>query len=240
MAETLAPQYSVVVPFYNEAENLPPLIEQIDEMLAQLQGPAEIVLVNDGSTDQFARPAMSPRFPIRWIDLDKNSGQSAALFFGLQSAKGQWIITLDADLQNDPADVPKLLRHAVHEKLDLVTGVRIHRQDTWKRRFHSRIANAVRSRLLNDHCSDTGCSLKVMKRALAQRLPAWNGMHRFMPAFAVACGFRVGQMPVAHRARYSGESKVRTARRAWKATVDLLGMLWLTRRQFQASASEQK
>ncbi len=232
-AAASAIRYSVVVPFYNEAENLPTLIGEIDAMLGKLGGSAEIILVNDGSTDAFERPASSPNFPIRWMDLERNAGQSAALFFGMQAARGEWVVTLDADLQNDPADVPALVAALERGRLDMITGVRVSRQDTWKRRIHSRIANAVRSRLLGDGCSDTGCSLKVMRRELAQRLPAWNGMHRFMPALAVACGYRTGEAPVTHRARHAGVSKVRPGRRALRATVDLLGMLWLSRRQFR-------
>jgi len=227
------PLFSVVVPFYNEAENLPPLIAQIDAALAILGEPAEIILVNDGSNDRFERPALSPAYPIRWLDLTARSGQSAAMYFGMQAAQGQFIGLLDADLQNDPADLEKLFDKVVYENLDLVTGIRQHRNDDWIRRATSRIANAVRSRVLGDHTTDTGCSLKVVRAEAAKRLPAWNGMHRFIPALVNAMGYRTGETPVSHRARHAGVSKVLQGKRAWRATVDLIGMTWLAHRQFK-------
>jgi glycosyltransferase involved in cell wall biosynthesis len=155
------------------------------------------------------------------------------MYYGMQEARGEFVILLDADLQNDPMDAPKLWRKLVDEELDMVTGVRTDRHDTWTRRISSRIANAVRSTLLQDHTSDTGCTLKVLRRETAMRLPAWNGMHRFMPALALSAGFKIGEMPVTHRARNAGVSKVAGGKRAVRATIDLLGMLWLSRRQFK-------
>jgi glycosyltransferase involved in cell wall biosynthesis len=228
-----APVFSVVVPFYNEAENLPRLIGEIDGMLCTLEKPAEIVLVNDGSTDRFARPPSSPAFAIRWLDLTRNSGQSAAMYYGMQAAHGEFVILLDADLQNDPMDAPLLYRKLVDEGLDLVTGVRRKRNDVWIRRISSQIGNGVRSSLLQDHTSDTGCTLKVLRAETARRLPAWNGMHRFIPALALYAGYKIGEMPVSHRGRFAGVSKVAGGKRAVRATIDLIGMLWLTRRQFK-------
>ncbi len=229
--------FSVVIPFYNESENLPNLIRELDAMLGNLPDTsaenAEIILVNDGSTDSFERPSISPSFPIRWLDLTCNSGQSAAMYYGMQAARGEFVILLDADLQNDPADVPKLFEKLQNEKLDLVTGVRSKRQDNWWRNFSSRLANKVRSTLLNDRTSDTGCTLKVLRRDLAKQLSPWNGMHRFIPALACAAGYQIGEMPVNHRARHAGVSKVNSAKRAIRATTDLIGMLWLASRQFK-------
>jgi glycosyltransferase involved in cell wall biosynthesis len=170
---------------------------------------------------------------VRWLDLTRNSGQSAAMYFGAQSARGEYVIYLDADLQNDPADIPALVAKLKSDNLDLVTGVRTKRQDTWVRRASSQLANKVRSTVLNDHTSDTGCSLKVLRSEAAKRLPAWNGMHRFIPAFILSCGFQTGEIPVNHRARHAGVSKVIGTKRAIRATIDLLGMIWLTRRQFK-------
>ncbi len=227
------PIFSVVVPFYNEAENLPRLIREIDGMLRVLDQPAEILLVNDGSTDSFTLQPASPTFPIRWLHLSQNSGQSAAMYYGIQEARGQFIIMLDADLQNDPMDALQLYRKLVEDDLDMVTGVRTNRHDKWIRRVSSQIANKVRGAVLQDHTSDTGCTLKVMRREAAKRLPAWNGMHRFMPALTLAAGYRIGETPVTHRARFSGVSKVAGGKRAIRATVDLFGMLWFSRRQFK-------
>jgi glycosyltransferase involved in cell wall biosynthesis len=234
------PIYSVVVPFYNEAENLPPLIREIDGMLRTLEQPAEIVLVNDGSSDNFAQPATSPAYPIRWLSLTQNSGQSAAMYYGMQEARGRFIILMDADLQNDPMDAPKLLKKLQDEQLDMVTGVRTKRNDKWIRRISSRIANAVRGALLQDHTSDTGCTLKVVRAEAAKRLPGWNGMHRFMPALILSAGYKIGEIPVEHRARHAGVSKVAGGKRAIRATVDLLGMLWFSRRQFKGRLKQEQ
>jgi dolichol-phosphate mannosyltransferase len=227
------PILSVVVPFYNEAENLSRLIREIDAMLRVLEEPAEIILVNDGSTDTFAQPPGSPSYLIRWLHLTQNSGQSAAMYYGMQEARGKVIILMDADLQNDPMDAPKMLKKLVDEELDLVTGVRLHRNDTFIRRLSSRIANSVRGALLQDRTTDTGCTLKVIRAEAAKRLPGWNGMHRFMPALVLSAGYKIGEMPVEHRARHAGVSKVAGGKRAVRATLDLLGMLWFSRRQFK-------
>ncbi len=227
------PIFSVVVPFFNEADNLPPLIAQIDAALQALGLSAEIVLANDGSTDNFVKTPSSPNYPVRWLDLTERSGQSAAMYFGMQAARGEFVGLLDADLQNDPADLPKLLAKLRTENLDLVTGIRAKRNDDWVRRATSKFANAVRSRVLGDHTTDTGCSLKVLRAEAAKRLPAWNGMHRFIPALVNSMGFKTGEAPVNHRARHAGFSKVLQGKRAWRATVDLLGMVWLGHRQFK-------
>ena len=232
------PIYSVVVPFYNEAENLPRLIREIDAMLRVMERQAEIILVDDGSTDAFAQPPGSPAFLIRWLHINQNSGQSAAMYYGMQEARGEFIILMDADLQNDPMDAVKLLRKLEEERLDLVTGVRLHRHDNLIRRLSSSIANAVRGALLQDHTSDTGCTLKVIRREAAKRLPGWNGMHRFIPALVLSAGYKIGEMPVEHRARHAGVSKVAGGSRALRATVDLLGMLWFSRRQFKGRLLE--
>jgi dolichol-phosphate mannosyltransferase len=229
----LEPYFSVVVPFYNEGENLPPLIAEIDRMLHGLGKPAEIILVNDGSTDQFARPASSPRYAIRWLALDRNSGQSAALYYGMQVARGEWLILLDADLQNDPADIPAMLQKLEREKLDLITGVRAKRNDNWIRRAASQIGNAVRSTVLQDRTSDTGCTLKIIRASAAKRLPGWNGMHRFIPALTLAASYEIGEMAVSHRARHAGISKVHGGKRAVRVIYDLFGMFWLKNRQFK-------
>ena len=224
---------SVVVPFYNEGENLPRLIQELDSSLTFLNLEAEIILVNDCSTDTFERPQLSPHFPVRWINLSENSGQSAALYYGFQAATGDLVGMLDADLQNDPEDFKKLLTILEKEKLDLVTGVRTSRKDNWIRRISSKIANSVRSTLLGDHTSDTGCSLKLMKVEAAKRLPGWNGMHRFIPALLIGMDYKTGETPVNHRPRFRGVSKVIGSTRALRATRDLIAMIWLKNRQFK-------
>jgi dolichol-phosphate mannosyltransferase len=234
------PTFSVVVPFYNEAENLPRLIREIDAMLRVLEKQAEIILVDDGSTDTFAQPSGSPSFLVRWLHISQNSGQSAAMYYGMQEARGEFIILMDADLQNDPMDAPKMLRKLEEGRLDLVTGVRLHRNDNFIRRLSSTIANKVRGALLQDHTSDTGCTLKVIRAEAAKRLPGWNGMHRFIPALVLSAGYKIGEMPVEHRARHAGVSKVAGGKRALRATIDLLGMLWFSRRQFKGRLKGEK
>ena len=234
------PIFSVVVPFYNEAENLPRLIREIDAMLRVMEKPAEIILVDDGSTDGFTMFSSSPSYRIRWLHIDQNSVQSAAMYYGMQEAQGEFIILMDADLQNDPMDVPNMLRKLEAEKLDLVTGVRIRRNDKFIRRISSSIANTVRGALLQDRTSDTGCTLKVIRAGAAKRLPGWNGMHRFIPALVLSAGYKIGEMPVEHRARHAGVSKVAGGKRAVRATIDLLGMLWFTRRQFKGRLKDEK
>jgi len=234
------PIYSVVVPFYNEAENLPRLIREIDAMLRAMERPAEIILVDDGSTDGYARFPSSPAFLIRWLRISQNSGQSAAMYFGMQEARGEFIILMDADLQNDPMDAPNMLRKLEEDRLDLVTGVRLHRHDTFIRRLSSSVANAVRGALLQDHTSDTGCTLKVIRSEAAKRLPGWNGMHRFIPALVLSAGYKIGEIPVEHRARHAGVSKVAGGKRAVRATVDLFGMLWFSRRQFKGRLQQKE
>ena len=234
------PIFSVVVPFYNEAENLPPLIQEIDAMLRVLERPAEIILVNDGSTDSFAQPPASPAFAIRWLHLSQNSGQSAAMYYGMQAARGDYLILMDADLQNDPMDAPKMWKKLEEDGLDLVTGIRLKRNDSFQRRLSSTVANAIRSTLLQDRTSDTGCTLKVLRSEAAKRLPGWNGMHRFIPALVLSAGFKIGEIPVEHRARHAGVSKVAGRKRAIRTTVDLLGMLWFSRRQFKGRLRKEK
>ncbi|HSI83123.1 MAG TPA: glycosyltransferase family 2 protein [Candidatus Methylacidiphilales bacterium] len=226
-------RYSVVIPYFNEGDNLPDLIAELDTVLSDMAEPAEVILVDDGSTDGYVPPSSTPRHPIRRLELDRNSGQSAAMFYGMQAARGDYVLLLDADMQNDPADLPKLLAKLRQDDLDFVTGIRTRRLDSWYRVASSKVANGVRSFLLRDKTSDTGCTLKVLKREVAQRMPAWNGMHRFMPALALSCGYKTGEVPVSHRPRHAGVSKVNTARRAIRATQDLMGMIWFTSRQIK-------
>jgi glycosyltransferase involved in cell wall biosynthesis len=230
--------YSIVIPFYNESENLPRLIQEIDTVLLSLHAPAEIILVDDASTDEPEKTPTSPNFTIRWLRLTERSGQSAAIYYGIQEASAKYIILMDADLQNDPADIPKLIEKLQQDRLHLVTGIRSKREDSPIRRYSSLIANRIRSAILQDKTSDTGCSLKILHRELAKRLPGWNGMHRFIPALALAMGYAVGETHVHHRPRTAGVSKVIGWKRAIHATIDLLGMIWLSRRQFQGTPED--
>ncbi|HWP35085.1 MAG TPA: glycosyltransferase family 2 protein [Thermodesulfobacteriota bacterium] len=231
--EAVRPEISVVAPAYNEAATLEPLVEGLHRALAPLGRPYEIVLVDDGSTDDTGRvierlAAADPR--VRGVWLAANAGQSAALFAGFEAARGEILVTIDADLQNDPADVPSLL--AALEGADAVCGIRRPRCDPLATRLASRVANWLRDRLLHDGIVDTGCSLKALRRRDALRLPLFRGMHRFIPALLQLEGRRVAQVPVRHAPRRAGVSKYRAVRgRALQGLVDLLGVFWLKRRR---------
>lgn len=227
-----APEISIVVPVYNEEDNLSALVTEIDRALTTTGRPFELVLVNDGSTDGSLHKSrdLQRDYPfIRILDFVKNAGQSAAMHAGLNQARGQMIVTLDADLQNDPADIPAMLE--LLKTHDLVCGYRKNRRDTWSKRIASRIANAVRSRFVGDGVRDTGCTLKAYRRETVRCLPLFRGMHRFIPALIKSAGHRITEIPVNHRPRRHGVSKYTVAGRAFKATMDMFGVAWLRSRQ---------
>lgn len=222
-----SPAISVVVPLYNEEDNVAELQRQI---AAALEGrDYEMVLVDDGSKD--ATVARIQRGPeVRVLEFAQNAGQSAAMHAGIHNALGSVIVTLDGDLQNDPADIPALITK-LEEGYDLVCGYRAKRKDTSFKRLQSRIANGVRSRFIGDNVRDTGCTLKVMRKECREALLLFNGMHRFIPALIGNMGFRVTEMPVNHRPRVYGVSKYGFGNRAWRATCDMFGVRWLNSRR---------
>jgi len=232
---------SVVVPVHNEAENISPLIQEIELALAGTVN-YEIVYVNDGSTDDTAKrlaEAKAQHAKLRVIHHAKSCGQSTALRTGIKAAKGDWIVTLDGDGQNDPGDI-KMLISALKEGVDLVGGNRRHaRRDSWIKRVSSVVANGVRSRLLNDSTPDTGCGLKLIRRDAFLDLPYFDHMHRFLPALVQRRGGGVVSVPVNHRAREHGQSKYGTIDRLMVGIVDLVGMLWLLRRAKRPVVSEE-
>ena len=231
-----SPVLSVVVPLYNEEDNVVEMQQQIDAALTGRD--YELVLVDDGSKDQtLARIQPGPR--VRVIVLEKNSGQSAAMHAGIHGAKGDIIITLDGDLQNDPADIPAMIAK-LDEGFDLVCGYRAKRKDTPFKRLQSRVANFVRSRFVGDHVRDTGCTLKVMRRDCREALLLFNGMHRFIPALIRNMGWRVTEVPVNHRPRIHGVSKYGFGNRALRATTDMFGVRWLNSRRTRYSIREDR
>lgn len=224
-----SPAISVVVPLYNEEGNVAELQRQIEAALATRD--YEIVLVDDASTDStLANIPGGER--VRVIQFEKNSGQSAAMHAGIHSARGEVIVTLDGDLQNDPADIPAMLT-MLNQGWDLVCGYRQKRKDTAFKRLQSRIANAVRARFVGDGVRDTGCTLKAMRRDCREALLLFNGMHRFIPALIRNMGWRVTELPVNHRPRVSGVSKYGFGNRALRATMDMFGVRWLNSRRTQ-------
>ena len=231
-----SPAISVVVPLYNEEDNVVEMQQQIDAAL--IGRDYELVLVDDGSKDQtLAR--VKPGDRVRVIVFEKNSGQSAAMHAGIHSAKGDVIVTLDGDLQNDPADIPAMIAK-LEEGFDLVCGYRAKRKDTTFKRLQSRIANFVRSRFVGDHVRDTGCTLKVMRRDCREALLLFNGMHRFIPALIRNMGWRVTEMPVNHRPRIHGVSKYGFGNRALRATMDMFGVRWLNSRRTRYGIREER
>ncbi|MBM3523960.1 MAG: glycosyltransferase [Alphaproteobacteria bacterium] len=231
MAET-SPELSVVVPVRDEAENIDKLLDEIHAALGMRD--FEVVYVDDGSTDETparlaAARARHPR--LRVLRHRRSVGQSAGLLSGIRAARGAWIVTLDGDGQNDPADIPKLLARAqAADAPALVAGLRAKRRDTALKRLSSRIANGVRGRLLGDRTPDTGCGLKVFRRETFLCLPAFDHMHRFLPALVQREGGHVENVPVNHRPRAAGRSKYGVMNRLWVGIVDMVGVRWLQRR----------
>lgn len=227
---------SVVVPALNEADNIRPLVNEILAALGD-DPDLEIIYVDDGSDDAspeiFAELAreLAPRF--KCVRHQQRCGQSTGVWTGVRQARNPWIATLDADGQNDPANIPVMLAklfEAARPEMRLVAGWRQKRQDTWLKRISSRIANRVRSAFLRDSTPDTGCGLKVFGRELFLRLPYFDHMHRFLPALVWRAGGEVVSVAVHHRPRTQGVSKYGFHNRLWVGIVDLFGVAWLQRR----------
>ena len=231
------PSLSVVVPVRNEADNIAPLLAELQVALHDFAH--EIIYVDDGSADGTAAAleAAAKAGGVRWLRHARGCGQSAAVISGVRAARGVWIATIDGDGQNDPADIPALFARAQADEAAcpatlpvLVAGHRTRRRDTAMKRFSSRIANAVRGRLLADRTPDTGCGLKLFRRAAFLALPQFDHMHRFLPALFIRAGGHVVSVPVGHRPRIRGRSKYGTLDRLAVGVVDLAGVFWLQRR----------
>ena len=234
MQTASSPEISVVVPLFNEEESIAILQTELSAALKGLD--YEIIFVDDGSVDRTAeRIEIAPN--TRLIRFEKNSGQSAAIYAGLTAARGATMVVIDGDLQNDPADIPRLLAE-ITNGADLVCGYRIKRQDTMMKRLTSRIANTVRSRYTKDGVRDTGCTLKAMRRECVSALFPFKGMHRFIPALVKAGGYRLVEVPVNHRPRRFGQSKYGLGNRALRATIDMFGVRWLLSRRLNYKIHE--
>lgn len=222
-----SPQVSVVVPLFNEEANMPILQSELRAALGDLDH--EIIFVDDGSIDRTVE-RIENAANVRVLRFAKNAGQTAAIYAGLQAARGATAVLIDGDLQNDPADIPKLLAE-ISRGADLVCGYRAQRKDTLIKRLTSRVANFVRSRFTKDGVRDTGCTLKAMRRECIGALVPFKGMHRFIPALIRAAGYRLVEIPVNHRPRRFGRSKYGLSNRALRATIDMFGVRWLLSRR---------
>jgi dolichol-phosphate mannosyltransferase len=226
---------SVVIPARNEAPNVAPLVAEIRRALDGLVD-YEIVYVDDGSSDGTAAEIrrLAAEFPrVRLLRHQATSGQSMAILTGVKSARARWIATLDADGQNDPADIPRLwemARSAPATPPLMVAGQRRKRRDSWSKRAASRAANTIRRALLGDGTPDTGCGLKLFRRDVFLELPRFDHMHRYLPALMMRQGGTVVSVPVNHRPRERGQSNYGVFDRLWVGISDLLGVIWLMRR----------
>ena len=236
------PALSVVVPVHNERDNILPLLTEI---AAALRGRVdfEVVYVDDASKDDSLTVLSSAKalFPeLRVLRHLAQSGQSTAVRNGVKAARGAWIATLDGDGQNDPADIPKLLamRDESSADIKLFAGWRVHRQDSGSKRWASKWANAIRSRMLRDETPDTGCGIKLFERAAFLDLPYFDHMHRYLPALMQRAGWQVKSVPVNHRARGAGQSKYNNLNRALVGIADLRGVSWLIKRSKRTGVEE--
>ena len=235
------PAISVIVPFFNEEDGVAALIEELHETVYQLESgdgsnsrrTCEVLLIDDGSTDRTTELLiracqLRPRW--RTVEFTRNCGQAAALYAGVKMARGEWLVLLDGDGQNDPADIPRLLA-LITAGADLAVGVRVKRRDDWRRRWMSRVANGVRKRFLNDGVSDTGCGLKALRREAADALIPIRTLYSFIPALVASAGFRVAEIPVTHRPRRGGDSKYGVRRFLFWPLLDMLGVWWFIHRR---------
>lgn len=228
-------ELSVIVPVYNEYDNIVPLVSEIKDTL-EGRFHYEIIYVDDGSIDgtlERLRALKKDVKPLRILHHLSRCGQSTALRTGILAARAQWIATLDGDGQNDPSDIvflAEMREQANSPRLGLLAGWRVARKDGWKRRFSSRIANAVRAAALGDSTPDAACGLKLFRRDAYLELPYFDHMHRFLPALVQRAGWSVVSVKVKHRPRIRGASKYGIGNRLWVGIIDLMGVMWLMRR----------
>lgn len=234
-------QYSIVIPFKNEEENVEPLLNEIAPVMHQLGAPFEVIAIEDGSTDGTLTRLRELKRVLPWlrvIKFKRNFGQSSAFDAGFKAAQGEYIVTLDGDRQNDPADIPKLIEAATLGA-DLVCGRRTRRRDPLSKKITSKLANFVRAHLCEDGVQDTGCSLKLYKKSALQKIKLYHGMHRFLPALFLIEGFKVREVPVNHRERLSGKTKYHFFNRSFNTIADLLAVWWMKNRRLKWEVEEE-
>jgi dolichol-phosphate mannosyltransferase len=223
--------YSVVIPLKNEESNIIHLIAELEPIMNGLCKSWELICIDDGSTDgtrALLKKLAQEKSYLHPLFFKKNYGQSSAFDAGFRLAKGEFIITLDGDRQNDPADIPKLIE--LIQSSDLVCGIRSNRKDSWNKRIISKIANPIRRWVCDDGVQDTGCSLKIYRKACFDKIKLYNGMHRFLPALFKIEGFRVRETSVNHRERTAGISNYNFFNRSFNTIADLLAVRWMKNR----------
>lgn len=235
------PYLSLVIPAYNEQENVPTLLARVSAALAMTGKPFEVIIVDDGSTDQTPQllaDAMKQFSWLRVLRMAKNGGQSAAFDAGFKAAKGQIIATIDADLQNDPEEIPRLLPMLDDPSVDMITGWRQKRQDSKFRLIQTKIANRIRNWISQETIQDSASSLKLYKRHCLEGIQLYTGMHRFFPTLVKMRGYTVKEEPVKHSPRFAGTAKYGFRNRAFRALVDLFAVRWMKKRYMRYQVSE--
>lgn len=233
-------QYSVVIPLKNEESNIVDLIHELEPIMQSLNQHWELICIDDGSTDQTRHILMGlakEKKYLKIIAFNKNYGQSSAFHAGFSAARGKFVITLDGDRQNDPADIPKMVE--LIQNCDLVCGIRQKRKDPWNKRIISKLANKVRRWICEDGVQDSGCSLKIYRTECLHKIKMYHGMHRFLPALFKIEGFSVKEIPVNHRERIRGVSKYNFMNRSFNTISDLLAVGWMDKRQLRYKIEKQ-
>lgn len=228
-------QYSIVIPVYNEADNILALVEEVEWVMHAYPHLWELIFVDDGSTDssqKILQTLVETKPYVRCITLKKNYGQTSALAAGIRASLGTWVLSLDGDGQNDPRDIPLLIDTCTKSEFcDLVSGIRRKRRDPWYKRMIGKLANSIRRRVLDDRVQDTGCSLKIYRRSCFEKIPLFTGMHRFLPALFQIEGFRTKEVVVHHRERRRGKSKYTLFNRGPSLLFDLFAVAWMRKRK---------
>jgi dolichol-phosphate mannosyltransferase len=237
----LPPYLSLIIPCYNEQENVPTLLQRVESSLAKIGKPFEVIIVDDGSTDSTPKllaDAMATRPWLRVIRMAKNGGQSAAFEAGFNAARGEILATIDADLQNDPEEIPRLLPLLDEHKVDMITGWRKDRQDTGFRRWQSRQANRIRNWITQETVQDSASSLKIYRADAIKGVKLFRGAHRYFPTLVKMRGYAVYETPVKHSQRFAGTAKYGFRNRAFVGIADLFGVRWLKKRYLKYEATE--
>ncbi len=241
MTDRPTPYLSLVIPAYNEQENIPTLLERVEASLSRMGRSFEVILIDDGSTDGTPRllaEAMKDRPWLRVLRMKKNSGQSAGFEAGFDAALGQVVATIDADLQNDPEEIPRLIPLLDEKNVDMITGWRKERQDTRFRRWQSRQANRIRNWITQETVNDSASSLKIYRARAIKGLKLFRGAHRYFPTLVKMRGYSVYETPVKHSPRHAGTAKYGFGNRAFVGVYDLIGVRWLKKRWLNYQVEE--